>query len=95
MSFFPRRLYGASIKDVRTLGREKGLVTMRAKMDRGGKWLGCKRTSFSVRSLEERRGHLKVILSTSCVEDLEIKRQTRNKNNMNGFFEVKKIFIFP
>ena len=43
-------------------------------------------------SLQERRGHLKSILSSSsCVEDRKIKRQTRNKYRMHVFF---KEFLF-
>ena len=54
----------------------------------GRRGLSCKWTSFSVWSFEGRRGHLKVILSSSsCVEDWKIKRLPRNKYIMHVFFE--------
>ena len=38
--------------------------------------------------LEERKGHLKVILSpSSCARDLKIKRQTRNDYSMHVFLK--------
>ena len=53
---FSRFQYGASIEDVGALG-EGG-----TKEDSGGKGFGCRWTSFSGLSLQERRGHLKAIL---------------------------------
>ena len=65
---------------------------MQAKVDRGREF-SCKRASCSAISLEERRGHSKVILSSfSCVEDGKIKRQTRNKYSMHVFFKAFSFF---
>ena len=50
-------------------------------------------TPYSVWFLEERKGHLKIILlSSSCVKDCRIKRQTRNKYNMYVFFKDFSFF---
>ena len=71
-----------SIKDIRTLGegmmeggreggREGGseLAAMWTKVDKVREWLCLQVASFSVWSLEEIRGHLKVNLSSSfCVK---------------------------
>ena len=63
-----------SIKDVRTLGEEvmeggSELAAMRTKVDKVREWLCLQVASFSVWSLEEIRGHLKVNLSSSfCVK---------------------------
>ena len=65
---------------------------MRTKVDRGGRGFSCKWSSYSVWSLEERRGHLNVLSSSSsCVKDWKIKKQTRNKYCMHVFF---KEFLF-
>ena len=53
---------GPSVKDVLTLGR-KGVSNYADKSGQGG--FNCMWTSFSVWFLEERRGHLMVILSSS------------------------------
>ena len=87
-----KRSLGTSIKDAAPWGR-KGASNNAHKSGQGegGRELSCKWTSLSVRALEERREHLKVILSSSsCVEDWKIKA---NKNKCIVHIFLKE-FLF-
>ena len=55
-------LIGAIHKGCPHLGGERGLAAMRTNVDTGGGF-SCKLTSFSVWFLEDRKEHIKVILS--------------------------------